>query len=97
MEICYGPRHETPCPDPKYWREENYYDCVCQDCGCQFEISPTGQVFKWCPLHNSAEDMYEALQKAQEDINWMLNNRQFLNPDVFGYLDSVLAKAKGRE
>ena len=28
-----------------------------------------------------------ALEKAQGDINWMLNERKFLNPDVFNYLD----------
>ena len=37
-------------------------------------------------------DMYEALKKAQEDINWMLNNDQFLNPDAFNYRDKALAK-----
>ena len=29
----------------------------------------------------------EKLRKAREDINWMLNSRQFLNPEVFDYLD----------
>jgi len=28
-----------------------------------------------------------ALEKAREDINWMLNNRKFLNPECFDYLD----------
>lgn len=30
--------------------------------------------------------MQAAIDKAREDINWMLNNRQFLNPSVFEYL-----------
>lgn len=35
-----------------------------------------------------------ALQKVREDINWMLNNRQFLNPDEFAYLDAALSAAQ---
>ncbi len=31
------------------------------DCGCEFEISSTGQIFRWCFKHKAAEDMYEAL------------------------------------
>lgn len=34
----------------------------------------------------------EALRKAQEDINWMLNSRQFLNGFVFDYIDKALNK-----
>ena len=40
------------------------------------------------------EVLYEALKKAEEDINWMLNNEKFLNPNVFDYIDTALAKAK---
>ncbi len=43
----------------------------------------------------AAPDLLEALEKARQDINWMLNSRQFLNPDVFKYLDSAIAKATG--
>lgn len=38
-----------------------------------------------------APRLYEALNKAQEDINWMLNNREFLNPEVFDYIDKAIA------
>lgn len=41
-------------------------------------------------LIKSAPNMYEALSKAREDINWMLKNRQFLNPGVFDYLDEAI-------
>lgn len=40
------------------------------------------------------KDLTEAMEKAQHDINWMLNNRQFLNQDCFNYLEAILAKAK---
>ena len=42
----------------------------------------------------SIEDVFKALNKAREDINWMLNNEKFLNPDVFDYIDEALAKAE---
>ena len=41
--------------------------------------------------------MYEALRRAQQDINWMLNNQQFLNPSVFDYIDKALALVEGKE
>ncbi|KKM75308.1 hypothetical protein LCGC14_1391630, partial [marine sediment metagenome] len=40
--------------------------------------------------------MYEALKKVEEDINWMLNNRKFLNPNVFDYIDKAIEKAEGK-
>jgi hypothetical protein len=33
----------------------------------------------------------EALEKARQDINWMLNNREFMSPFVFDYIDRALA------
>lgn len=36
-----------------------------------------------------------ALKNAEGDINWMLNTRQFLNWDVFDYLDSAIAEIEG--
>jgi len=42
----------------------------------------------------SIKGLYEALVKAQEDINWMLNNEQFLNPEVFNYIDKALVDSK---
>lgn len=32
------------------------------------------------------------LRQVREDINWMLNNRKWLNPDVFDYLDRALGE-----
>lgn len=37
-------------------------------------------------------ELEDALQKAREDINWMLNSQQLLNPFVFDYIDKVLDK-----
>jgi len=31
------------------------------DCGCEFETSPMGQRFHWCPLHKSAPELYEVV------------------------------------
>lgn len=31
-----------------------------------------------------------ALKRAQEDVNWMLNNQRLLNPDVFDYLHDAV-------
>ena len=45
---------------------------------------------------NSHQALVDALNKAQEDINWMLNNARFLNPAVFDYIDKAL-KAAGEE
>ena len=42
----------------------------------------------------AAPKLYKALEKAQEDINWMLNNQKFLNPEVFDYVDKALAEVK---
>lgn len=38
------------------------------------------------------EELENALRKAQEDINWMLNSEQFLSGFVFDYIDQVLNK-----
>lgn len=49
-------------------------------------------------LHEVNVELLGALKKAQEDINWMLNSRQFLNRFVFNYIDESIAKAtKGQE
>ena len=36
-----------------------------------------------------------ALERAQHDINWMLNNRQFLSGYVFDYIDKALNQQEG--
>lgn len=35
-----------------------------------------------------------ALERAQQDVNWMLNERKFLNAGVFDYIDAALALAR---
>ena len=45
------------------------------------------------PVFDSGPALLEAVEKAQEDINWMLNNQKFLNPHVFDYLDHAIARA----
>lgn len=40
-----------------------------------------------CDAADEIERLRALLTKAREDIYWMLNNRQFLNADVFDYLD----------
>lgn len=37
-----------------------------------------------------ANDIEKALTKVREDINWMLNNRQFLNGWCFDYIEAAL-------
>jgi len=41
-------------------------------------------------LNKRIAELEARLEKARQDVNWMLNNRQFLNPDVFDYLDQPL-------
>lgn len=36
----------------------------------------------------------EVLTRVREDINWMLNNHQFLNDATFSYLDEAIEKAE---
>lgn len=36
-----------------------------------------------------------ALVCAEQDINWMLNNRKFLNAAVFYYIDAALEPGEG--
>jgi hypothetical protein len=33
-----------------------------------------------------AQEQRAKLERARQDINWMLNSKRFLNPDVFDYL-----------
>ena len=43
-------------------------------------------------LQTERDELLEALQKAQYDINWMLNNEQLLNGFVFDYIENTIAK-----
>ena len=43
-------------------------------------------------IRQETRELREALEQAQSDINWMLNNRQFLNPEALGYIEAALAK-----
>lgn len=54
------------------------------------------ELFANARLIAAAPEMLEALVGLREDINWMLNNRQFLSPCAFEYLDAAIAKAEGR-
>ena len=47
-------------------------------------------------LLKAAPQLYEALEKVRQDINWMLNNQQFLNDHCFEYIDKALASAEGK-
>ena len=38
-------------------------------------------------VHAANDKLREVLKRVREDVNWMLNERKFLNPDVFNYLD----------
>ena len=42
---------------------------------------------------NSHQSLVDALNQAQGDINWMLNNGRFLNPYIFDYIDKALKNA----
>ena len=46
-------------------------------------------------ISEAAPALLEALEKAREDINWMLSSRQFLNADQFNYIDAAIAAARG--
>lgn len=46
-------------------------------------------------IRNAAPALLEAPETARDDINWMLNSRQFLNADVFNYIDAAIAAARG--
>jgi hypothetical protein len=55
-------------------------------------------IIAWCDttverdaLRQRLEAAERALHRVREDLNWMLNNRKFLNPDVFEYIDAALA------
>ena len=41
----------------------------------------------------AAPDLLSALEKARDDINWMLNSKQFLNGFVFDYINEAITKA----
>lgn len=41
------------------------------------------------------DKLVDALKRANQDINWMLNNKKFLNPPVFDYIDAALAAVEG--
>lgn len=45
----------------------------------------------------STNTLREALERAKQDINWMLNSRQFLNSFVFDYIDKALAQSAQAE
>jgi putative zinc finger/helix-turn-helix YgiT family protein len=68
----------------------------CPDCGRENE---DGTWFSPCPSDDCPSrivtDLLDALKKAQEDINWMLNNRVLLIPEAFNYIEEAITKAEG--
>ncbi len=46
-------------------------------------------------IRKQRDELLAALTKAREDINWMLNNEQFLNGFVFDYIDAAIDSVKG--
>lgn len=80
------------------------YIPMCKTCGLSLRSfrSYDKAVTTWnhrtpaqAPSDPRLEVAVEALEKAWQDINWMLNEEKFLNPHVFNYLDDALAKIKG--
>lgn len=62
-----------------------------------FEVHPrgTGEVLRQLRAEREAlevrcEEQRVILDRARQDINWMLNSRQFLNAHVFDYLHKHL-------
>jgi len=43
------------------------------------------------------KELLAALKKAMQDVNWMLNSRQFLNEHVFNEYWDLIAKAEAQE
>lgn len=37
------------------------------------------------------------LERAKQDINWMLNSGQMLNGHVFDYIDAAITRARGEK
>lgn len=70
------------------------------DCGCEFEVSPLGQVFHWCPLHKAASAMYEALKDI--GLNIAVNYDDDMKPiyqvseEYLDKIKTIIAKAKGK-
>ena len=42
------------------------------------------------------DQLLAALKKAQEDINFMINSRTFLNGHVFRYIDEAIQNVGGK-
>ena len=68
------------------------------DCGVVADVYScfTGVSEANAHLIAAAPKLVKALEKAREDINWMLNNEKFLNPQVFDYIDEVIDEAEGK-
>ena len=66
------------------------------DCGCEFETSPAGQIFRWCPLHKSAPELYEACKLAL-DVMVAFDTERKVISGLSLRLNDALLKAEGRE
>lgn len=70
----------------------NRFSALVQDAHtCDEELEANAQLMAASP------ELLEALVKAQEDINWMLNTGQTLNGHCFDYIDATIAKATGEQ
>ena len=47
-------------------------------------------------LRRERDELLLVCERAQQDINWMLNNHKFLNSEVLDYLENVIVKIKGK-
>lgn len=47
-------------------------------------------IARHAPTDSREKRLEAALMEAQEAINWMLNNRQFLGANVFDYIEAAL-------
>jgi len=74
-------------------------DCIhCvfnEDIGkCKKEICGVHNTWYAKEQQKTIDALTDALKHAQSDINWMINERTFLNQFVFDYIDEVLKEAK---
>ena len=69
------------------WTEVEKWKVIAIDSQADLEASNADLRSKLTASESEVAGLREALVKVREDINWMLNNRQFLDWSVFDYLD----------